>query len=340
MQNTLDAFLEQAREQLRLARRRAAIDAGFVRRVVHGIKGNAAVFGLTGLARMIDEIEAQAQIEEADVTAISDVLREFVKTHAASLGVSFERRSGPAISLAPEQLEQLRGVLKAHASEDASVARLLEEVETVPARELLGPVEELVERLSERFGKNVSFELVGADLRVDRVRFAPLAQAVPQLLRNAIDHGLELPEARGTKPERGRVRLELIETEASLVLAVQDDGRGIDREAVLRAAVLRGVVSEANVRMIPEADVLKLVLRERVSTAPTVTDISGRGYGLSGVAAETKRLGGEIVIHSRVGRGTRLELLLPKAPRSTRRPSQIPARSDTVQFRAPSQRGS
>ncbi len=335
-----EAFLEQAREQLRLARRRAAIDAGFVRRVVHGIKGNAAVFGLTGLARMIDEIEARAQIEEADVTAISDVLREFVKTHAASLGVSFERRSGPAISLAPEQLEQLRGVLKAHASEDASVARLLEEVETVPARELLGPVEELVERLSERFGKNVSFELVGADIRVDRVRFAPLAQAVPQLLRNAIDHGLELPEARGTKPERGRVRLELLETEASLVLAVQDDGRGIDREAVLRAAVLRGVVSEANVRMIPEADVLKLVLRERVSTAPTVTDISGRGYGLSGVAAETKRLGGEIVLHSRIGRGTRLELLLPKAPRSTRRPSQIPARSDTVQFRAPSQRGS
>ncbi len=334
-----EAFLEQAREQLRLARKRAAMDAGFVRRVVHGIKGNAAVFGLSALARMIDEIEDQAQIEEADVAAISEALREFVKSHAAALGVSFERRSPAALSLTPEQLEQLRAVLKAHASEDG-IEKLLNDVETIPVRELLGPVEGLVARLGERFGKKVSFELVGGDIRVDRARFAALVQTLPQMLRNAIDHGLETPEARGTKPDLGRLSLEIIETEASLVLAVQDDGRGMDREAVLRAAVLRGVVSEANARMIPHTDVLKLVLRERVSTATAVTDISGRGYGLSSVAAETKRLGGDIVIHSRVGRGTRLEVTLPKAPRSTRRPSQIPARSDTVPFRAPPQRGS
>jgi two-component system chemotaxis sensor kinase CheA len=254
--------------------------------------------------------------------------------------VSFERRSAPAITLTQEQLEQLRTVLKGHVSEDAGIEKLLHDVETVPVRELLGPVEELVAQLGQRFGKKVSFELVGGDIRVDRARLAPLVQTLPQMLRNAIDHGLEAPEARGTKPDLGRLSLEVIETEASLVLAVQDDGRGMDREAVLRAAVLRGVVSEANARMIPEADVLKLVLRERVSTASAVTDISGRGYGLSSVAAETKRLGGDIVIHSRVGRGTRLEVTLPKAPRSARRPSQIPARSDTVQFRAPSQRGS
>jgi Na+/proline symporter/chemotaxis protein histidine kinase CheA len=335
-----EAFLEQAREQLRLARKRAAIDAGFVRRVVHGIKGNAAVYGLTSLGRMIGEIEEQAQIEEADVDAIHEALREFVKTHAATLGVSFERRSPPALTLAPEQIEQLRGVLRAQLSEDGSLEKLLHCVESVPIRELLGPLEELVARLGERFGKRISFELVGGDIRVDRARFAPLLQTLPQMLRNAIDHGLETPEARGTKPDLGRLSLEIIETEASLVLAVQDDGRGMDRDAVLRAAVLRGVVSEANARMIPEADVLKLVLRERVSTATAVTDISGRGYGLSGVAAETKRLGGDIVIHSRMGRGTRLELTLPKTPQSTRRPSQAPTRSDTVSFRAPSQRGS
>lgn len=335
-----ESFLEQARDQLRLARKRAATDAGLVRRVVHTIKSTVSLYGLSSIARLIGEIEEQPQIDQADLDTISDALREFVGMHTAVLGVSFEKRSTPLVTLSQEQVELLRAALRgAVPVEDGSVEKFVREIEAVPVQDLLGPIDQLVASLGERLGKKVELELRGVDLRVDRSRLAPILQTLPQMLRNAIDHGLETPEARGTKPDIGRLGVEIIETDTSYVVAVQDDGRGIDRNEVIRAAVSRGVVSEANARMLNEADALKLVLRERVSTAPVVTDISGRGYGLSQVQAEAKRLGGDVVIHSRVGRGTRFEVTIPKAARQTRRPSQPPARSDTIQFRVPSQRG-
>jgi Na+/proline symporter/chemotaxis protein histidine kinase CheA len=335
-----EAFLEQARDQLRLARKRAATDAGLVRRVVHAIKSSVGLYGLASIARLIGEIEEQPQIDQADLDAIADALREFVGTHAAILGVSFDKKSSPVITLSQEQLEELRASLRGPVPvEGGSAERLVRDIEAVPVRDLLGPIDELVVALAQRLGKKVELELRGAELRVDRSRMAPIIQTLPQMLRNAIDHGLESPAARGTKPDAGRLGLEIIETETSYVIAVQDDGRGIDRNAVLRAAVSRGVVSEANARMINEADALKLVLRERVSTAAVVTDISGRGYGLSSVQAEAKRLGGDVVIHSRVGRGTRIEVTIPKASRQTRRPSQPPARLDSIQLRVPTRGG-
>jgi Na+/proline symporter/chemotaxis protein histidine kinase CheA len=335
-----EAFLEQTRDQLRLARKRAATDAGLVRRVVHTIRGNAALYGMAAIARVIREIEEQPQIDVADIDAITEALREFVTTHAVSIGVSYEKKAPPSVTLSAEQFEQLRVALRtAQPAELEEIDKLVRDIESVPVRELLGPIEDMVAALGERFGKKVALELRGADLRVDRARLVPIIQTLPQMLRNAIDHGIEVPDARGTKPDVGRLSLEILETETSYVIAVQDDGRGIDRAAVLRAAVIRGVVSEANARMVNEADALKLVLRERVSTATTVTDISGRGYGLANVQAEAKRVGGDVVIHSRVGRGTRLEVTVPKQARQTRRPSQPPARSETAAFR-PSQRSS
>jgi Na+/proline symporter/HPt (histidine-containing phosphotransfer) domain-containing protein len=335
-----EAFLEQTRDQLRLARKRAAIDAGLVRRVVHTLRGNASLYGLSSIARLIREIEEQPQIDVADLDSISDALREFVSSHATGLGVSFEKKSSPTFTLNLEQLEQLRAALRTSSpSDEARVEKLIRDIQGVPARELLGPIEEQVAALGQRLGKKVALELRGGDLRVDRERLAPILLTLPQMLKNAIDHGIETPEARGTKPDVGRLNLEILETDTSYVVAVQDDGRGIDRGVVLRAAVSRGVVSQANARMVNEADVLKLVLRERVSTASIVTDISGRGYGLSTVQAEAKRLGGDVTIQSRVGRGTRIEVTVPKVGRQSRRQSQAPATSDTVQMRVPSPRG-
>ncbi|HWO11855.1 MAG TPA: ATP-binding protein, partial [Polyangiaceae bacterium] len=252
------------------------------------------------------------------------------------LGISFDKRSPASSTLTYDQVDQLRLWLRGQVTPTLEGAeKFLSELEGAPLRELLGPVDEMVGHLAQKLGKKLVFDVRGADLRVDPARLAPIMQTLPQLLRNAVDHGLEAPEARGTKPDVGRLSLEVLETEASYVVAVQDDGRGIDRAAVLRAAVARGVVSEGNARMMAENDVLKLVLRERVSTAPVVTDISGRGYGLSYVQTEAKRLGGDIVVHSRAGRGTRIEVTVPKAARLDRRQSQAPLRSDTVQFRTP-----
>jgi len=332
-----EVVLEQAREQLRLARKRAATDAGLVRRVLHGVRNSVSLFGLSSVARMIREIEDQTQIDPADLDGIVAALRDFVNAHVAVLGINFEKKSASTVTLTQEQVEQLRLWLRGQATPaDQGAETFLNELDAAPLRELLGPVEEMVASLGRRLGKKVVFDVRGADLRVDAARLAPVIQTLPQILRNAVDHGIEAPDQRGTKPDVGRLSLEILETDGSYVVAVQDDGRGIDKTAVVRAAVARGVISEANARLISEADVLKLVLRERVSTTPVVTDISGRGYGLSVVHTEAKRLGGDVVVHSRAGRGTRIEVTIPRAAASSsRRPSQAPLRADTVQFRAP-----
>jgi Na+/proline symporter/signal transduction histidine kinase len=335
-----ELFLEQTREQLRFARKRAATDAGLVRRVAHSIRGNVALYGLSHIARLIREIEEQPQIDQAELDTIAEAFREFLNANSATLGINFEKKSSPSFAITQEQLELLRTALAGVGpSEDGGLEKLMIEIESVPAKDLLGPVDELVASLAKRMGKNVALEIRGGDIRLDRTRMSPIFLTIPHMLRNAIDHGIEPADARGSKPDVGRLSLEVLETDATFVIAVQDDGRGIDRTAVLRAAVSRGVVSEANARMISESDVLKLVLRERISTAAVVTDVSGRGYGLSNVQAEAKRLGGDVVIHSRHGRGTRFEVSIPKNTSQTRRPSQVPVRADTVQFRAPSQRG-
>jgi Na+/proline symporter len=335
-----ELFLEQTREQLRIARKRAAVDAGLVRRVAYTIRGNLALYGVTPIARMIGEIEEQPQIDQAELDAIAEAFREFLNAHSSVLGISFDKKSAPSFALTQEQLDQMRTILRsASPAEDEAVEKFLREMETVPACDLLGPVAGLVSRVSERLSKKVALEIRGGDVRLDRARMAPLLQTVPHLLRNAIDHGIEPANARGTKPDVGRLSLEIVETDTSYVVAVQDDGRGIDRMAVLRAAVSRGVVSEANARMISEADALRLVLRERVSTATAVTDVSGRGYGLSNVLAEARRLGGDVVVHSRLGRGSRFEVIVPKGARNTKRPSQAPARAEGIHFRETPQRG-
>jgi Na+/proline symporter len=309
-------FLEQAREQMRAARLNWASDAGFVRRVVQGLGRQAALFGMSPVVQLIAEVEARPQIGPADLDAIVEAFREFLREYATILGISFDEKSSPSSALGQEHLERLRATApmagEAGPSSQDAVQR---EVDKVPALELLGPIEHMVSSLAERSGKKVALAIHGADVRVDRSRMGKLLEAVPHLIRNVFDHGIEPPDARETKSEVASLVLEIVETDEAYVVAVQDDGRGIDGASVVRAAIARGVVTEATARLMSESDVVKLVLRDRLSTAATANDVVERGFGLSVVQAEVRRLGGEIGILTKVGRGTRVEVTIPKAAR-------------------------
>jgi hypothetical protein len=229
----------------------------------------------------------------------------------------FQTPSGRTLRLQPRLLPDDSGsthvlVSISDISELTNARNVIRAVEKVPALELLGPIEQMVASFAERSGKQVAFAIHGADIRVDRSRLASLLQVVPHLLRNAIEHGVEPRDARQTKPEFASLVLEIIETDETYVLAVQDDGRGIDGARVLRAAVARGVVTEATARLMSESDVIKLVFRERPSTGARRHDVAERSAGLPAVHAEVRRLGGDIAILTKVGRGTRVEMTLPK----------------------------
>jgi Na+/proline symporter/two-component sensor histidine kinase len=311
-----EQFLEQAWEQLRKARLRLTSDSGFVRRVLRSLGRQATSFGMAPVVQLIGEIDAQPKIGLADLDAIVEAFRELLRAHSAILGVSVDGISSPSSALSQENVERPRAAAPMSGeAEPGSLDSSLRDIQKVTALDLLGPIEQMVASLSERSGKKVGLEIHGADVRVDRSQMANLFNAVPHLIRNVFEHGIEPPDARQTKPEIASLVLEIVETDETYIVAVQDDGRGIDAESVARAAVSRGVVTEATARLMSESAVVRLVFRERLSTAATANDGVERGFGLSAVQAEVRHLGGQIAILTKVGSGTRVEITIPKAAR-------------------------
>jgi two-component system chemotaxis sensor kinase CheA len=163
------------------------------------------------------------------------------------------------------------------------------------------------------FGKTVEVELRGAELELDRAILDRLADPLVHLIRNAIDHGIESPELRreAGKPAAGRLVIEARRERDHVRISVSDDGRGIDLESVRRRAVEVGILHADLAADLAPADVAALVFRPGVSTAVTVSQVSGRGVGMDAVKATIEGLGGRVELESRAGLGTTTTLLVP-----------------------------
>ena len=167
--------------------------------------------------------------------------------------------------------------------------------------------------LARRTGKQVEVVVTGAEIEVDRALLDEIADPVLHLLRNAVDHGIEAAAQRiaaGKRPT-GRVEVSARRERDRVILEVSDDGRGMDPEALRRAAVARGAIGAEAAAVLPEADVLLLACLPGVSTTSEVTDVSGRGVGMDAVKRSAEALGGSLSIQSRPGVGTRFTLRLP-----------------------------
>ncbi|HWO00810.1 MAG TPA: ATP-binding protein, partial [Blastocatellia bacterium] len=169
----------------------------------------------------------------------------------------------------------------------------------------------LAGRLARQLGKSVSVELAGRETQLDKVIVDRLADSIYHVLRNAIDHGIELPEERRSagKSARGKIRIEASIEGARAKVAVSDDGRGIDPNKVRSRALEAGLITTGDDLTDEEAQ--RLILRPGFSTADQVSAVSGRGVGLDAVERTIRELGGEIDIVSEKGKGTRFEFLLP-----------------------------
>jgi len=167
--------------------------------------------------------------------------------------------------------------------------------------------------IARRRNRDVELKLSGTEIELDRAIVDELADPLLHLLRNAIDHGIEQPEARVAvgKPPRGVVTLTVRRNKDRVVLEVEDDGRGMDGAKLRAAAVERGLfTAEEAARLTPQA-ALMLCCLPGVSTAADVTDISGRGVGMDAVKRAVETAGGSLEIESNLGHGTRIRLHLP-----------------------------
>ena len=180
-----------------------------------------------------------------------------------------------------------------------------------PVKSVFQRMPRLVREVSGQTGKKARLVISGETTEVDKTIVEKLSDPLTHILRNAVDHGLESPEKRAEagKPEEGTINLSAEHRSGRIVIEVNDDGGGINREVVLRKAVEKGLVAEdAN---LSDEDIDQLILLPGFSTQEQVSDISGRGVGMDVVKRNIQEIGGRVAIQSVPGKGTSFQLLLP-----------------------------
>ena len=171
----------------------------------------------------------------------------------------------------------------------------------------------IVRDLARQLGKDIELVTEGEDTALDRGLVEALADPLVHLLRNAVDHGLEMPDdrERAGKARKGRVRLSASQRGERIVIVVSDDGRGMNPQVLRTKAVEKGVIDQSQAERLSDAESLELIFRPGFSTAAAVSDISGRGVGMDVVKTRIIELGGTLQVHSRLGQGSELELAVP-----------------------------
>lgn len=254
----------------------------------HSILSNAIEKAIEAL-RKESTMEAQARLEEA--------LRQAGWIHQAlpSYQSDLERFS--------RKLEHLANRLY-----DEAVASRMR-----PFSDGLHGFARMVRDVAKSLGKSVRFEIEGDATPVDRDILEKLEAPLTHLLRNAVDHGIEAPEARmqAGKPAEGKLTLAARHVAGALQIVVQDDGAGIDSGLLRQRIVSKGYASADMAVKMSENEVLEFLFLPGFSTAQRVTEISGRGVGLDVVQSMARQVGGNVRIESRPGQGTRFALQLP-----------------------------
>lgn len=174
----------------------------------------------------------------------------------------------------------------------------------------------LVRHLAIELDKPMELEMHGAEIEIDPHLIEPIKASLLHLVRNAADHGLEgrAERRRRGKPEKGRIAVNTYRQADHVVIAVSDDGSGLDTEQIRMAAGTSRFVGAADAASMTTADCQQLIFQPGFSTAETVTPVSGRGVGLDAVRASIERLGGKIEVRSIPDRGVVFALKVPRTP--------------------------
>lgn len=232
---------------------------------------------------------------------------DHLMTEVGELVVGTTRLVALAERLADPRLEALAAEVSRWS--DAVHHRVLR-MRMVPVGLLFQRAGRAVRDLSRDLGKQVRLEITGREIEADRSVLDALAEPLLHLVRNAIDHGLETPEARvaAGKPPEGVLRLSANRVRDGIEILVFDDGRGVDRERVLaRAGPAAAGAAPGDDRLL-----LELLARPGLSTADTVTGVSGRGVGMDVVLTRVRSLGGRLALRTSPGEGTTFTLRLPE----------------------------
>lgn len=209
--------------------------------------------------------------------------------------------------------EALRDLVHEQAQILDRIQETVLDLRMVPAGTLLHRYPRIVRDLLRATGKEARLILEGAEIQLDRAILNRLDEPLIHLIRNAVAHGLESPEERlrAGKPREGTLAIRVERQHDTVVVEVSDDGRGLDRERILRTAVEKGILRPEEAARLPDPAVWMLICHRDFSTAEGVTAVSGRGVGMGVVKEAVEEMRGELEIASEPGRGTTFRIRVP-----------------------------
>jgi two-component system chemotaxis sensor kinase CheA len=184
-------------------------------------------------------------------------------------------------------------------------------VRMLPLSFVFGRFQRMARDLAHRLGKQVDLKVTGENTEIDKTMLEKIGDPLTHLVRNSIDHGVELPEVRlqAGKPAVGTVHLEAYHRGGNIAVEVTDDGAGLDKDRILAKARSRGLVAPN--QTLTDHEIHELIFAPGLSTADKATDVSGRGVGMDVVRRNVQELGGKVEIRSERGRGSRFTITLP-----------------------------
>ncbi len=210
-------------------------------------------------------------------------------------------------------LPDLKDGLEAHATAVKRLEQVVLSMRMVPVAQVFNRFPRLVRDLAQNLGKEVRFEMEGGEIELDRMILDRLTDPLVHLLRNAVDHGVELPEERrqAGKALPAQIRLSARREQNKVLIEVSEDGRGLSPEKILRVALERGILTQRQAANLDQAAILDLICLPGFSTKTQISGVSGRGVGMDVVKQTLNEMGGDLSIESHPGQGSLFRLTCP-----------------------------
>jgi two-component system chemotaxis sensor kinase CheA len=250
------------------------------------------------------------RVDAARIDQLVDLVDELMVAKNALAAVAAIAQAGADIGDVVSRLRESQVTLDRIAG---GLHRAVMAVRMTPVGPVLRRMPRLVREAAAALGKTVDLIVEGHDVEADKAIVDGLFEPLLHILRNAVDHGVELPQGRAKagKPARATVILRARQQADRVVIEVSDDGRGFDPAAIRAAAVRKGLLSRDAAALLDDAQSLDLIFLPGFSTAETVSELSGRGVGMDAVRAAVGRLGGHVLLSGAPGQGASVTLSLP-----------------------------
>jgi len=257
-----------------------------------------------------DRQQRVLKVSQEKVDRLMDLIGEMVVA----------KNSLPYLAQRAEQVHGQREMAREIKAQYAVINRIAEDmqhaimqVRMLPVGTVFQRFGRLVRDISRKLGKDVQMVVEGEDTEADKNVIEPLADPLIHILRNSLDHGIELPEVRRAagKPVQGTIRIVARQEADRVLIEISDDGAGVNPARVRAKAVERGLIPADRAATLSDDDAVQLVFLPGFSTAESISDLSGRGVGMDVVRTAVERIGGAVSLASQPGRGTTIGLSLP-----------------------------